>query len=185
MVLKPSPFSPSMVLGNRFLVQSPASAFTLSLSFSPTTTFRGVLFLHDPKLSHSPHCSFSALSPQKQLLTFHSFSLPQFTSPHWELAEFCGSSYADCCVNPQINFLSVQNGLVRSSCVLGTRKPESPCCSAIFPFPPLSKIFIYFWESTSRGGAKRGGQMIQSRLHADRLTTASLMWDLNSRTVRS
>ena len=43
-VLKLSPFSLSVVLGNRFLIQSPESVFTLTLSFSPAT-FRGSDFL--------------------------------------------------------------------------------------------------------------------------------------------
>ena len=79
--------------GNRFLVQSSASVFTLSFPFSPTT-FRGVLFLHDPHALHSPPFSFSVLSLQKQLPTPCGLSLPQFTSPHCVPAEFCSSSYA-------------------------------------------------------------------------------------------
>ena len=54
----------------------------------------------------------SILSPQKHLPALCSFSLPQFTSPHHVRAEFCGSGCADCCVNPQISFLGVQDGLV-------------------------------------------------------------------------
>ena len=70
-ILKPSPFFPSVILGNRFLVQSPVSVFTLSLSFSPTTS-GGVFFLHSPSVLHSP--PFSVLSLQKQLPS--GFSLP-------------------------------------------------------------------------------------------------------------
>ena len=55
---------------------------------------------------------FSVLSQQKQLPTLHGFSLPQFTSPCRVPAEFCGSGCADYCVNPQIHFLGVQDGLV-------------------------------------------------------------------------
>ena len=47
------------------------------------------------------------------------------------------------------------------------------------------KIFIYFGESPSEGRAERGGQRIRSRLSADRLTAAILMWGSNSQTVRA
>uniref|UniRef100_A0A673V7G0 Small ribosomal subunit protein eS6 n=1 Tax=Suricata suricatta TaxID=37032 RepID=A0A673V7G0_SURSU len=60
---------------------------------------------------HSPPFSFSVLSLQKQLPTPCSFSFSQFTSSHHVPAEFCDSSYADCCVNPHVNFLGVKNGL--------------------------------------------------------------------------
>ena len=49
---------------------------------------------------------------QKWLPVLHSFSLPQFTSLCCVPAEFCGSGCVDCCVNPQIGFLGVQDGLV-------------------------------------------------------------------------
>ena len=55
-----------------------------------------MLFLHDPDSLHSP--PVAVLSPQKQLPTLLGSSLP----------EFCGSSYANCRVDPQINFLGVQ-----------------------------------------------------------------------------
>ena len=139
MVLTPSLFFLFMVLGNSFPVQSLLSVFTLSFSFS-TATLRGVLFLHDPNVLHSPPFSFSVLSPQKQLPTLCSFSLPQFTSPLHVPAAFCGASYADCCVNPQINFLVVQNGLVLIwLCFRDKTISGSPCCSAILS-PSLNHI---------------------------------------------
>ena len=119
-IFKSSPFFPSVVLRNRFLVQSPTRVFTLSLPFSPAT-FGGQLFLHDPGTLHSSSFPFSALSPHKRLPTFYGFSLPHFTSLYHIPAEFCGLSYADCCVNPQINFLGIQNSLVLIGCILGTR----------------------------------------------------------------
>ena len=74
-VLKPSPFFPSMVLENRFLVQSPESVFTLFLYFSPATS-GGVFFLHHPGAPHSAPFPFPALSLQKQLPILCGFSLP-------------------------------------------------------------------------------------------------------------
>ena len=97
----------------RVLMVLKRSPFPFSLSGSVTvgvsTLFLqlllgGVLFLHS-----SP---FLCPSLQKQLPTFHSFSLHWFTSMYHVPAEFCGSSYTDCWVNPQINFLGMQNGLV-------------------------------------------------------------------------
>ena len=54
----------------------------------------------------------SSLLTQKRLPALRGFSLPQFASPCRGPAEFCGSGCADCCVNPQIIFLGVQDGLV-------------------------------------------------------------------------
>ena len=75
-------------------------------------SFRGVLLLQDPIVPHSPSFFFSILFSQKQLPTLCSFSHLQVPSLHLTPAEFCFSSYADCCVNPEINFLDVENGLV-------------------------------------------------------------------------
>ena len=61
-----------------------------------------------PYSSPSP----TSLRKQKQLPALLGFSLSQFTSPRCVPAEFCGSGCADCCVNPQISFLDVQDGLV-------------------------------------------------------------------------
>ena len=74
-VLKLSPFSLSVVLGNRFLIQSPESVFTLFLYFSPATS-GGVFFLHHPGAPHSAPFPFPALSLQKQLPILCGFSLP-------------------------------------------------------------------------------------------------------------
>ncbi|XP_049506125.1 uncharacterized protein LOC125936195 [Panthera uncia] len=52
-VLRPSPFSLPVVLGNRFLIQSPASVFTLFLSFS-AANFGKLFFLYFPDVPHSP-----------------------------------------------------------------------------------------------------------------------------------
>ena len=49
---------------------------------------------------------------EKQFPALLGFSLPQFTSPCWVPAEFCGSGCADCCVNPLFSFLGVQVGSV-------------------------------------------------------------------------
>ena len=62
--------------------------------------------------SHTLSPSPSSLHKQKQLPDLLSFSLPQFTSSRRVPAEFCGSGCAGCCVNPQISFLGVQDGLV-------------------------------------------------------------------------
>ena len=62
--------------------------------------------------SHTVFPSLPSVRQQKPLSALCGFSVPQFTSPCCVPAEFRGSSYADCCVNPQINFLGVQNGSV-------------------------------------------------------------------------
>ena len=54
----------------------------------------------------------SSLPMQKHLPALCRFSLPKFTSLCHIPAEFCGSGCADCCVNPHISFLGVQDGLV-------------------------------------------------------------------------
>ena len=95
-----------MVLGNSFLAQALVRFFTLSLS--PQLLLGAMLFLHDPSVLHPP--PFSVLSWQKQLPSLCDFSLSKFTSLHHVPTMFCGSHYADFYVNPEINFLSVQNG---------------------------------------------------------------------------
>ena len=67
----------------------------------------GVIFPYSPPLP-----SLCPLSAQKRFPTFQSFLLPKFSSPRRVPAEFCGSGCADCCVNLQISFLGVQDGLV-------------------------------------------------------------------------
>ena len=59
-VLKPSSFFPSVVLGDKFLVQHPASVFTLSLQL-----LSGECFSCTPDAPHSPPFSFSVLFLQK------------------------------------------------------------------------------------------------------------------------
>ena len=59
----------------------------------------------------APTPSLSSQRLQKPLPS-HSFLFPKFTFPCHILAEFCGSGCADCCVNPPISFLGVQDGLV-------------------------------------------------------------------------
>ena len=49
---------------------------------------------------------------QKRFPGLRGCSLPTFTSLRRVPAEFCGSGCADYCVNPQISFLGVQDGLV-------------------------------------------------------------------------
>ena len=62
--------------------------------------------------SHTLPLSPSSLCKQKQLPVLCGFSLPHFTSPCHIPVEFCGSGFTDCCVNPQISFLGVKDGLV-------------------------------------------------------------------------
>ena len=102
MEFKPSPFS---FLLSPFLVQS---LWLFPLFYFLSSCFWGVLFPYSPPPPLSP----SSLSMQKWLPALHGFSLPQFTSLCHVPAEFCGSGCADCCVNPQISFLGVQDGLV-------------------------------------------------------------------------
>ena len=97
MELKPSPFA-----FIPFTVPVAVSNFPLSLQL---LLGRGV-FLYSP-----PTQSPSSLCSQKHLPS-RTFSLPKFTSLRHVPAEFCGSGCADCCVNPQISFLGVQDGLV-------------------------------------------------------------------------
>ena len=61
---------------------------------------------------YSPPLPLSSLCQQIQLPALGGFSLPQITSPCHIPAEFCGSGCAYCCVNRQISFLGVQDGLV-------------------------------------------------------------------------
>ena len=91
----------------------PLFSFLPSL-FSPSQTlpFLPNCFCGGGLLSHSLPLSLSSLHKQKQLPAFCGFSLLQFTSLCRVPAEFCGSGCADCCVNPQISFLGVQDGLV-------------------------------------------------------------------------
>ena len=86
---------------------------------------------------------------KKQLPALRGFPLPQFTSPHRTPGEFCGSGHADRCINPQISFLSVQDGLVL--------------------------IWLYFMDARGKkssmlfrhlGSPERGRQRTQSRLSA-------------------
>ena len=85
-----------------FLIQSIMCVSTLSLQLLWGSSAFPVL---------SP-LSLSSFHKQKQVPTLCDFSLPQFTSSRSIPAKFCGSGYADCCVNPQISFLGVQDGLV-------------------------------------------------------------------------
>ena len=92
MEFKPSPFSLFSLV--------PAAVSNFPLSLQPLLG-RGAFPVCSPP---SP----SSLCPQKRLPTFCGFLLPKFTSPRHVPAEFCGSGCADCCVNPQISFLGVQ-----------------------------------------------------------------------------
>ena len=72
-----------------------------------------------PRTSRTPLCSWGFSLPTRALPVIKlrscrlcGFSLPKFTSPHHIPVEFCDSGCADCCVNPQISFLGVQDGLV-------------------------------------------------------------------------
>ena len=96
MEFKPSPFS--------LFSSIPAAVSTFPLSLQ--LLLGGECFYHTLSPSPSSPCM------QNQLPALHSFSLPQFTSLCCVLAEFCGSGCADFCVNLQISFLGVQDGLV-------------------------------------------------------------------------
>ena len=87
-VLKPSPFYPSMVFGNRPLVQSLVSVSTLALALQCFSCVNLVCCT-------PPFPFFCPLSKNSSLL-FMAF-LPQFTNPYCIPAQFCGSSYADYC----------------------------------------------------------------------------------------
>ena len=89
---KPSPFS----------LFSSVPAAVSTFPFSLQLLWRGAFPIFPP----SP----SSLLKQKQLPALCSFSP---SSPLCHIpAEFCGSGCADCCVDPQISFLSVQDSLV-------------------------------------------------------------------------
>ena len=96
MAFKPSPFS--------LFSSAPAAVSTFPLSLQ--------LLWGEGCFSHTLPPTLSSLHKQKQLPALCGFSLPQFTSPRGVPAEFCGSGRADCCVNPRVSFLDVQNGLV-------------------------------------------------------------------------
>ena len=98
MEFKPSPFSLFS------LVPVAVSYFPLSLQL---LLGRGACPLFSP---HAP--SPSSLHTQKWFPSLCGFSLPKFSSSCHVPAEFCGSGCADCCVNPQIGFLGVQDDLV-------------------------------------------------------------------------
>ena len=97
MEFKPSPFSLFS------LVPAAVSNFPLSLQL---LLGRGAFPVCSPLQSPSSLCL------QKGFPTFRGFLLPKFSSSCHVPAEFCGSVCADCCVNPQISFLGVQDGLV-------------------------------------------------------------------------
>ena len=102
MEFEPSPFfSP---FSHFSLVPAAVSNFPLSLQL---LLGRGAFPVCSP-----PPQSLSSLLLQKGFRTFQGFLLPKFSSLCGIPTEFCGSGCADCCVNPQISFLSVQNGLV-------------------------------------------------------------------------
>ena len=98
MEFKPSPFS--------FLpfLLSPRGCFHFC-TFSPAAFGGRVLFPYSSR-------PISVLCKQKQLPPLWGFSLPQFTFLRHVPVEFCGSGCSDCCVNTQISFLGVQDGLV-------------------------------------------------------------------------
>ena len=96
---KPSPFS--------LFSSVPAAVSTFPLSLQLLFFFwGGVLFPYSP-LPHLCPLSHAKAAPCPLWLLSS-----QFTSPHCVPAEFCGSGCADCCVNPQIGFLGVQDDLV-------------------------------------------------------------------------
>ena len=72
--------------------------------------------MRDPDVPPSPPVSFSLCPLSVDMVPYPlqlcGFAVPQFASPHRIPAEFCGSSSADCCVNPQVNFLGVRNDLM-------------------------------------------------------------------------
>ena len=123
-------FKPSLFSFLPFLL-SPLCVFQL-FSVLPSC-FQGECFLCTLPLSPSSLCK------QKQLPILRSFSLPQFTSLRPVPAEFRGSGCAHCCVNPQINFLGVQDGLVSiQQHFRDERSRKLPCCSTI-----LAPLFEY------------------------------------------
>ena len=96
MEFKPSPFSPFSLV--------PVAVFNFPLSLQ-LLLGRGAFPVLSP-------LSPSSLHLQKPLPVLRSFTLPRFTSPRHMPAEFCSSGCVDCCVNPLISFLGVQDGLV-------------------------------------------------------------------------
>ncbi|XP_053061033.1 centlein isoform X1 [Acinonyx jubatus] len=90
-VLKPSAFS--------------SLPFLFSHSFSFSQLLSGVVLFLDspfflcPLSTKTAPCPLQLLSPPVHLSTLHT-------------CQFCGSSYVDCCANPQVSFVGVQNGLV-------------------------------------------------------------------------
>ena len=120
-----------------------------------------------------PVLSPSSLRKQIQLSALCGFSLPKFTTPRCVPAEFCGSGCTDCCVNPQISFLGVQDGLMlvwlyfldaehRKTymlfCHLG-----SLLCLLIFERQRDRETHTCI-ECDRKRGRERGKQRIQSRL---------------------
>ena len=69
-------------------------------------------------------------------LEHHGFSLPQFMSPNLVSAMFSSSNCADKILNPQINFLVVQNDLMLF-CVQGMRQAEGPPYTLSSKFLPF------------------------------------------------
>ena len=100
MEFKPCPFS--FLLYPFSLVPVVVSNFPLSLQL---LLGRGAFPVFSP-------LSPSSLRTQKPLRALHSFSLPKFTSLCHIPAEFFCLGCADCCINPHISFLGVQDGLV-------------------------------------------------------------------------
>ena len=77
-VLKPSPFFPSIVLGNIFLIHFPASVFTLSLQLLLGECFSCMISMHH---TLPFFFSFSLLSSQKSSLPSISFLSPSSPLP--------------------------------------------------------------------------------------------------------
>ena len=102
MEFKPSPFS---FLFSPFIVQS--LWLFLIFHFLSSCLWWGCFPHMLPRSSLSP----SSLHMQKWLPDLRGRSLPKFTSLCCVPAGFCGSGCADFCVNPQISFLGVYDGL--------------------------------------------------------------------------
>ena len=87
-------------------------------------------------LPPSPSC----LCMQKWLPALCDFS------PHHVPSEFFGLGCADCCVNPQIRFLGVQDGLVLIWLYLMDARHTTKLlyCSTILAPPQNSKLFLMF-----------------------------------------
>ena len=101
--------------------------------------WRGVLFLYSPPV-------FVLSLPAKTAPCPWWFLPPPFYLSALHTLQFCGSGCADCCVNPQISFLGVQDGLW----LIWLHFRDERCKKHFHAFPPSWPLPPDFSVSASK-----------------------------------